>query len=172
MTSAARIEANRRNARRSTGPRSKAGKVRVARNAFKHGLSVPIGADDLHAELEVFVQAFEGEFPSAKDSKEFSRFVEGQVELLRARHFKADLINRAAARLKTSSSDIEECVATGFGQKAQLLKAFDRYERRALSKRSRALRKLARRTGARLDKNESRRGAADPGDDQVPEHLL
>jgi hypothetical protein len=170
MTSAAKIEANRRNARCSTGPRSKAGKARVSRNAFRHGLSVPIGADDLHAELEEFVQAFEGEFPSAKDSEEFSRLVEGQIELLRARHFRAELINRAAARLKTSSSDVEECVAAGFGQKAQLLQAFDRYERRALSKRRRALSRLARRTGTRLDESDSRRGAADPGDDQVPEH--
>jgi hypothetical protein len=119
MTSAAKIEANRQNARRSTGPRSNAGKVRVSRNAFKHGLSVPIGADDFHAEREELVQAFEGEFHCSKDSEEFSQFVEGQVELLRTRRFKADLINRAAARLKTSSSDIEECVATGFGQKAQ-----------------------------------------------------
>jgi hypothetical protein len=32
-----RIEANRRNARRSTGPRTAEGKARAARNAFKHG---------------------------------------------------------------------------------------------------------------------------------------
>ncbi len=35
-----RIEANRRNAGRSTGPRTSAGKVRVARNAIKHGFFV------------------------------------------------------------------------------------------------------------------------------------
>src|SRR5262249_26986529 len=33
-----RAEINRRNAPRSTGPRSPAGKVRVRMNAFKHGL--------------------------------------------------------------------------------------------------------------------------------------
>ena len=32
-----RIEANRRNAARSTGPRTEAGKARVARNAVTHG---------------------------------------------------------------------------------------------------------------------------------------
>src|SRR5271170_2881517 len=32
-----RLEANRRNARRSTGPRTAEGKARVARNAIKHG---------------------------------------------------------------------------------------------------------------------------------------
>ena len=39
MTSEARIEANRRNASRSTGPRTEAGKGRVRLNALKHGLA-------------------------------------------------------------------------------------------------------------------------------------
>jgi hypothetical protein len=38
MTTAAKIEANRRNARRSTGPRTKEGKEKVRFNAVKHGL--------------------------------------------------------------------------------------------------------------------------------------
>ena len=37
-TGAARIEANRRNARKSTGPRTVEGKRRSSRNAMKHGL--------------------------------------------------------------------------------------------------------------------------------------
>ena len=39
MATAAQIEANRRNAQRSTGPKTDGGKARVRRNAFKHGLS-------------------------------------------------------------------------------------------------------------------------------------
>jgi hypothetical protein len=38
VTSAARVEANRRNAQRSTGPRTIEGKQRSARNALKYGL--------------------------------------------------------------------------------------------------------------------------------------
>ncbi len=38
MTSAAQIEANRRNARLSTGPRTAEGKARSSRNAVKHDL--------------------------------------------------------------------------------------------------------------------------------------
>jgi hypothetical protein len=38
--------------------------------------------------------------------------IEGRVELLRVRRYKVGLIDRAAARLQTLSSDIEESVAT------------------------------------------------------------
>ena len=38
MTSPAKIEANRRNAQLSTGPRTRAGKAVVATNAIRHGI--------------------------------------------------------------------------------------------------------------------------------------
>ena len=41
-TSPRKASANRQNARRSTGPRSAAGKRRSAGNAFRHGLALPI----------------------------------------------------------------------------------------------------------------------------------
>jgi hypothetical protein len=37
VASAAQIQANRRNAQRSTGPRTEAGKARVRLNPYKHG---------------------------------------------------------------------------------------------------------------------------------------
>ncbi|WP_460452577.1 hypothetical protein [Alsobacter sp. SYSU BS001988] len=63
MASAKRIAANRRNAQKSTGPRSAAGKARASRNARRHGLAgaaltpeeadkaAPL-ADALRAEVE------------------------------------------------------------------------------------------------------------------------
>lgn len=38
MTSDKQIDANRRNARKSTGPKTSEGKARASRNATKHGL--------------------------------------------------------------------------------------------------------------------------------------
>jgi len=39
MATAAQIEANRRNAQKSTGPKTERGKARAKRNAFKHGMT-------------------------------------------------------------------------------------------------------------------------------------
>ena len=50
MASTAQIEANRRNAEKSTGPRTPVGKERAARNALKHGLFTQ--AAFLHGEDE------------------------------------------------------------------------------------------------------------------------
>jgi hypothetical protein len=51
MTSERQITANRRNARKSTGPRSRAGKRRAARNSWKHGLSANISGETEYASL-------------------------------------------------------------------------------------------------------------------------
>jgi len=64
MTSAAQMEANRRNAQHSTGPRTSAGRFRSSQNALKHGFTgrLLVGlqygpfADD-PAELQEFIQA-------------------------------------------------------------------------------------------------------------------
>ena len=143
MTSPAKAQANRLNAQRSTGPRSVAGKARVARNAYQHGLSLPISGDQSVAEVAEWIEALKLEFDAAGDSELLSRAAEGQVELQRARLLKADLLNREARRLKTTSLPIQECVAQAFAHKAGKLKAFSRYEERALSKRRRALHQLS-----------------------------
>lgn len=64
MISTAQLDANRRNAQQSTGPRTAAGKARSAQNAVKHGFTgrLLVGLQcgpfaDNPAELEKFVQA-------------------------------------------------------------------------------------------------------------------
>ena len=50
MTSDRQFAANRRNARRSTGPRSGAGRKRSGRNSFHHGLAAAGAASSKHIE--------------------------------------------------------------------------------------------------------------------------
>ena len=49
MTTERQVAANRRNARRSTGPRSRGGKERASRNSYRHGLSGPLITTQEHA---------------------------------------------------------------------------------------------------------------------------
>ena len=44
MASERQIAANRRNARKSAGPRSGAGRKRASRNAYRHGLTLSISS--------------------------------------------------------------------------------------------------------------------------------
>ena len=41
----ARLAANRKNALRSTGPKTSPGKRKAARNALRHGLAIPVWSD-------------------------------------------------------------------------------------------------------------------------------
>lgn len=59
VTSDRKREANRANARRSTGPRSSTGKRRASRNAVKHGLAVKLRNNPAwHTEVEDLAQAY------------------------------------------------------------------------------------------------------------------
>jgi hypothetical protein len=58
MSSEKQIEANRRNGRRSKGPRSEAGKARASRNALRHGLaSISCRNPDFAPRIEAIARA-------------------------------------------------------------------------------------------------------------------
>ena len=118
--SPARLRANRRNARKSTGPRSAAGTAHAARNAVSHGLycqDLILPGESRHAFLSMRL-AYHADL-KATDAIEFAiveRAVIAQWHLRRAQSAEADLhaataqrpiarINRKLARLRAELGD-------------------------------------------------------------------
>ena len=148
MTSPAKIAANRRNARRSTGPRSAAGKARARRNAFRHGLATPASLDHAAMDrIDNLVDALTRDFRSQLEFQLATVAAEAQAEIERVRQTKVTLVNRASAQLRDEGARLlsaGERAALAFAGKTEILMACERYERRAISRRNRALRALAK----------------------------
>jgi hypothetical protein len=93
MTSDRKIAANRRNASRSTGPRSAAGKARSSRNALRHGLTISLANDTSRsAEIQRLAHAIAG----TSDPSRFHfacQAAQAELEILRVRVARAALIN-------------------------------------------------------------------------------
>jgi hypothetical protein len=148
MTSPAKIAANRRNAQRSTGPRSAAGKARARRNAFRHGLATPASLDRVAMDrMDGLIFALTRDFPSKLELELARLAAEAQAEIERVRQAKVSVVNRAIAHLRDErgrSLSADERAALAFAGKTKILMACERYERRAISRRNRALRALAK----------------------------
>jgi len=94
MASQKKIEANRRNARRSTGPRSSSGKERSSGNAYRHGLSRPRSGVEFEREVEALARQIAGA-TADRITLDYARVAaEAELELARVRRVKAALLER------------------------------------------------------------------------------
>jgi hypothetical protein len=132
-----KIAANRENAKKSTGPQSESGQRRSRRNARRHGLAIDVGSDpsfraDIEMLAKVISSAWEGH-----DVEELGR--EGaaaEIDLLRIRKIRAALFNT----LFEGKQEIGLNEHTALNKS---LSKLERYERRAFSRRNRALRAIS-----------------------------
>ena len=98
MASERQIEANRRNAGRSTGPRSAAGKKRAGGNAFRHGLSSSLTSSAATAkQVDKLSRKIAGNTKSEAVLKFARDAAEAVLELERIRKVKIALIERVLA---------------------------------------------------------------------------
>jgi hypothetical protein len=144
-SSAAKMAANKRNAQRSTGPRSAAGKARTRYNALQHQLNVPARYDPAIAkEIESLADHLSAGSIIPEEQDLAMRAAEAQFEVQRVQRAKVDLLNGTAKQLNRADASLSkgECAALAFICKSKTLAAFDRYERRAMSSRNRLLREL------------------------------
>jgi hypothetical protein len=158
MTSEHRQQANQNNAKRSTGPRTAWGKLRAKLNAQRHGLATKQAA---LPEVERMAKAICGKGASRLQYEEALNVAESQFMLQAVRDARLATIKRmmsAAPTSKEQVADSSEPVLEGEGQAgseeqssqenilAAVVRAlpelarYDRYERRALSRRRRAIR--------------------------------
>lgn len=96
MTSDRKIKANRVNARASTGPCTVEGRTRSARNALRHGLSLPVCSDPaLCEEVEALARDIAGTDASAEILELARRVAEAQIDLRRVRCARHKLLSDA-----------------------------------------------------------------------------
>jgi len=98
MASERQIAANRRNARKSTGPRSGAGRKRASRNAYRHGLTLNITSTAAFAkQLDKLARKIAGNTDDAITLERAREIAQAEFELARVRRAKLALIERASA---------------------------------------------------------------------------
>jgi hypothetical protein len=98
MASERQITANRLNARKSTGPRSGAGKKRASGNAYRHGLTLSIHLTAAYAEqLDKLVCEIAGESKDAIVLERARAVAQAEFDLARVRRAKVTLIERSSA---------------------------------------------------------------------------
>ena len=127
MTSPRKLFTNRANAQRSSGPKTAEGKARVGQNAFRHGLSVLAQRDPTRVgEIATLARAIAGDDAPVLRLVLAARVAAAQIDVVRARH----------ARLARYPQTPDEPGAI------ECLAATNRYERRAMSRRNRAIMEL------------------------------
>ena len=130
MASDKQIVANQLNAKKSTGPRTSAGKRRVSKNAFQHGLATVAADEETDAMAEgLLADLYAGQDRSVIARERARDVAELQSLIIRARAAKTELFNKASDE-------------PGLGELLDQYRRIDRYERRALSRRKTLLRNM------------------------------
>lgn len=146
VASERQIAANRRNAQTSTGPRSAAGRKRASGNSLRHGLTSAKAANtQLDRGIEKLARQIAGRNADAVILDYARDAARAEFDLAQIRRIKVALIERAAVLGEGPSafampSSEPERTAEAIRRALPDLCVLDRYERRALARRERALR--------------------------------
>jgi hypothetical protein len=149
MTSEGKIDANRRNSSRSTGPRTAHGKARVRRNALRHGLAAITVRDPARSvEVDRLAAAICGKDADPMTREQALIIAESELTLSQVRAARVAVLEQMSPMLAAQAPDPpKSAVASTHRTRAcgvylaQLVR-LDRYERRAFSRRKRAMRAI------------------------------
>lgn len=149
MTSEKKIAANRKNAKFSTGPRTARGKRKSRLNARRHGLAVAI---DLTEEVQqlagLIVGAVETHLRTPELNNLALRIAETEIEIQRAKSAKLEVYKAVSVSNDLAngfgglgvSGDANQLSQPGYRFALTAVRKIDRYERRALSRQTKAVR--------------------------------
>lgn len=135
MTSERKIAANRENAKKSTGPRSEVGRAVSRYNARRHGLATGVASDPAYCDDIEELARLLSPAGGGEELGEFAReAAEAHLELMRIRRFRVRFYESMHFLSDPSKENLLEL--------GEQLTKLQRYERRALSRRKRAMRLL------------------------------
>jgi hypothetical protein len=151
--------ANRRNAVRSTGPRTLSGKARSRRNSIRHGLLSKVMADPaLVGEARKLAIRIAREHGRPDHCVEAQTVAEAELTILQARAARARVLDmspvartprseRSDGRMRSEALMAivgagDNDLASAYLERLPMLTRLDRYEKTALLRRQRALRSL------------------------------
>jgi hypothetical protein len=98
MATERQIAANRRNASKSTGPRSRAGKKRARHNAYQHGLTTSlISSAAVAKQVEKLARKIAGKSNDPVVVEHARDAAYAEIDLARVRRVRVALIQRASA---------------------------------------------------------------------------
>jgi hypothetical protein len=125
MTSDRQIAANRRNARRSTGPRSGAGRKRSSRNSFRHGLAagLTVTAERIK-HIEQLARNIAGDSTDIVTLECARTIAQAEFDLAQIRQAKLALISRVIAFGEVKGPPASHVIREG----KRFFKALDRGE--------------------------------------------
>jgi hypothetical protein len=147
-------EANRQNAKLSSGPKTLSGKARSSRNARKHGLAALHSRPPALLEqcYELAARIAGGEEPDPFVLAHAFAVAEAETELTRIKRIRRRIIGDALSKAKRKTPPPTTHAAKEIGELhaasemrhvAKLLLGLDRYERRVRAQRKRAMRSLS-----------------------------
>ena len=104
MASDRQRAANRRNAQRSTGPRSAAGKRRSRQNALRHGLSARLGGDPAHdRRVEALAEILAGPEGGPSELNHARIAADATLQITQIRVLRATMMDPAARKREVFS---------------------------------------------------------------------
>jgi hypothetical protein len=160
MVSKRKLAANRRNAADSTGPITAKGKASASRNAYKHGLAVSVLNDrTISAKVKRLARSIVGKRGTPYELMQARVVAEAEFDLLRVWATRVKILEQSieavvpelasgaqrAAALADSSmpSQLSDAPhAYALLRALPQLEMLERYERRAFSRRRRAIRQM------------------------------